>query len=51
MNVIEAWKSGHTGKGITIAIVDNGVDIKHPDLKANIVSLWKKCISIEINIW
>ena len=41
MNVIEAWKSGHTGKGITIAIVDNGVDINHPDLKANIVSLWK----------
>ena len=38
-NVIEAWKSGHTGKGITIAMVDNGVDINHPDLKANIVSL------------
>ena len=39
MNVIEAWKSGYTGEGTTIAIVDDGVDINHPDLKENIVSV------------
>lgn len=32
-----AWDMGATGKGVTIAIVDTGVDLNHPDLKDNLV--------------
>ena len=32
----EAWKINHSAKDIIVAIVDNGVDIDHPDLKNNI---------------
>lgn len=32
-----AWKSGATGRGAVIAIIDSGVDVEHPDLKAKIV--------------
>ncbi len=32
-----AWDMGAAGLGITIAIVDTGVDLTHPDLKANLV--------------
>jgi len=36
--VPEAWDKGATGQGITIAIVDTGVALEHPDLKGNLVS-------------
>ncbi|RBQ18231.1 peptidase S8 [Spongiactinospora rosea] len=29
----EAWKSGYTGKGVTVAVLDTGYDPAHPDLK------------------
>ena len=32
----EAWKINHSAKDIVVAIVDDGVDIDHPDLKNNI---------------
>ncbi len=32
-----AWSSG-TGQGVTIAIVDSGVDMSHEDLSANVVA-------------
>ena len=33
-----AWKAGYTGKGILVAVVDDGVDYNHPDLVSNFVS-------------
>ena len=38
LNVEGAWKRGITGKGITTAIMDDGIDYLHPDLYNNFVS-------------
>lgn len=35
--VQKAWELGATGAGITIATIDTGVDVNHPDLKNNLV--------------
>ncbi|KAG9339054.1 hypothetical protein JZ751_024251 [Albula glossodonta] len=35
LNVAEAWELGYTGKGVTIAIMDDGIDYLHPDLASN----------------
>ena len=34
----EVWAKGYTGQGITVAVVDSGVDRNHSDLSANIWS-------------
>lgn len=34
----KAWAMGFTGKNITTAIMDDGVDYMHPDIKNNFVS-------------
>lgn len=38
MNVKSAWDANYTGKGILVAVVDDGVKIDHPDLSSNMVS-------------
>lgn len=35
LNVERAWAMGFTGKNITTAIMDDGVDYMHPDIKNN----------------
>lgn len=32
----EVWNAGYTGSGITVAVIDTGVDYNHPDLIDNI---------------
>jgi subtilisin family serine protease len=32
----EAWRQGYTGQGITVAVLDTGIDRNHPDLVDNI---------------
>ena len=38
MNVKSAWDANYTGKGILVAVVDDGVKIDHPDLRSSMVS-------------
>ncbi|XP_070576632.1 LOW QUALITY PROTEIN: neuroendocrine convertase 2-like [Ptychodera flava] len=35
LNVLEAWRQGVTGKGVVIAIMDDGIDYMHPDIAPN----------------
>lgn len=32
LNIEQAWRDGITGRGVVVAIVDDGVQIRHPDL-------------------
>ncbi|BAU11987.1 peptidase [Leptolyngbya sp. NIES-3755] len=36
MNVPEVWARGYTGQGITIAVIDSGIDLTHSDLRSNL---------------
>lgn len=45
MNVEEAWDLGYSGKGVTVTILDDGVEWNHPDLKSN----YREKASYDIN--
>jgi subtilisin family serine protease len=38
VNAPEAWARGATGAGTTVAVVDTGVDLRHPDLSSKLVA-------------
>ena len=38
INVREVWAAGHLGEGATVALVDNGMDVGHPDLAPNVIA-------------
>ncbi|MFD0560158.1 S8 family serine peptidase [Stackebrandtia endophytica] len=33
----EAWEAGYTGDGVTVAVLDTGIDVDHPDVADRIV--------------
>ena len=39
MNVQGAWLEGVTGKGVSITILDDGVERSHPDLQATFMKI------------
>lgn len=34
----QAWDAGYTGKGVTVAVLDTGIDTSHPDLAGQVVA-------------
>ncbi len=36
INAPEAWAAGYTGQGVTVAVIDTGVDLTHPDLQSQL---------------
>ena len=38
INVREVWAAGHLGEGATVVLVDNGMDVGHPDLAPNVIA-------------
>ena len=37
-NVVDVWKRNITGAGVVVAVVDEGFDPEHPEIKGNYVS-------------
>ena len=38
MNIDQVWNQGITGRNVTVAVVDDGVNYKHADLEGSYVS-------------
>ena len=49
-NVIDVWRRNITGAGVVVAVVDEGLDPEHPEIKANYVRpalcqmVWYACL-------
>ena len=40
MNVYEAWEMGYSGAGIQVAVLDDGIEKNHADLRDNYVNMF-----------
>ena len=40
----EAWESGYTGEGVTVAVLDTGYDDTHPDLRGHVLETSKSFV-------
>lgn len=40
----EAWADGHTGEGVTVAVLDTGYDDTHPDLQGRVLDSSKSFV-------
>lgn len=36
INAPEAWAAGHSGEGVTVAVIDTGADLRHPELRGRL---------------
>jgi subtilisin family serine protease len=45
-----AWKAGHVGKGVKVAVLDTGYDAKHPDLGGGVVAEAKDFTGSEVGV-
>lgn len=58
MNIYQVWQQGITGKGVVVAVVDEGLQQLHPELADNYVGIvnqprndkvqWKLVKSVEL---
>lgn len=39
MNIYQVWQQGITGKGVVVAVVDEGLQQSHPELADNYVGI------------
>lgn len=37
--MLDVWKMGFTGKGVVVAVVDEGIEKNHKELQKNFVSI------------
>lgn len=37
--MLDVWKMGFTGKGVVVAVVDEGIEKNHKELRKNFVSM------------
>lgn len=42
INVTGVWEHNVTGQGVTVVVIDDGVEHTHQDIQSNYVSLKKK---------
>jgi uncharacterized repeat protein (TIGR01451 family) len=49
-NVEEAWRNGYTGKGVTVAVLDDGIDTAHPDLMGT-QRIYSSTVNSQYNGW
>lgn len=47
VNILDAWRQGYTGQGVTVAVVDDGIDYNHPDIGPNFADTCSTSINFD----